>query len=94
MVCLDFRELPRAIMRRTAFRVNALMPGLTRTPMGDRVPELPELHAMFGNFLGILPMARLAEPEEIAQGAAWLLSDAASFVTGIGLPVDGGYLTV
>lgn len=75
-------------------RVNALMPGLTRTPMGDRVPELPELHAMFSNFLGILPMARLAEPREIAQGAAWLLSDAASFVTGIGLPVDGGYLTV
>ena len=75
-------------------RVNALMPGLTRTPMGDRVPEIPELHQMFGHFLNVLPMGRLAEPKEIAQGAAWLLSDAASFVTGIGLPVDGGYLTV
>jgi len=75
-------------------RVNALMPGLTQTPMGDRVPDMPELHQMFGNFMGILPMGRLGQPGEIAQGAAWLLSDAASFVTGIGLPVDGGYLAV
>lgn len=36
------------------------------------------------------PIGRMAEPAEIAEAAAWLLSDLASFVTGVGLPVDGG----
>lgn len=40
------------------------------------------------------PMGRLAEPAEIAEAAAWLCSDAASFVTGHPLPVDGGWTAV
>ena len=37
------------------------------------------------------PVGRLGQPEEIAEAAVWLCSDAASFVTGQALPVDGGY---
>ena len=36
-------------------------------------------------------MNRLAKPEEIAKAAVWLCSDDASFITGVALPVDGGY---
>jgi NAD(P)-dependent dehydrogenase (short-subunit alcohol dehydrogenase family) len=39
----------------------------------------------------IHPMGRLGEPEEVAMVAAFLASDAASFVTGVAMPVDGGY---
>ena len=69
-------------------RVNALCPGYIFTPMtaGMRDREgrqefLESLH----------PMGRLGEPEEIASAAAFLASADASFVTGIALPVDGGY---
>jgi NAD(P)-dependent dehydrogenase (short-subunit alcohol dehydrogenase family) len=40
------------------------------------------------------PIGRLGRPEEVAQAAVWLCSDAASLVTGVVLPVDGGYLVV
>jgi NAD(P)-dependent dehydrogenase (short-subunit alcohol dehydrogenase family) len=40
------------------------------------------------------PMGRIAEPEEVAGAIAWLCSDAASYVTGVVLPVDGGYTVV
>lgn len=40
------------------------------------------------------PMGRLAEPSEIADVVAWLVSDSASFVTGAAIPVDGGYTAI
>ena len=69
-------------------RVNAIAPGYIYTPMTalireDRASEefLESLH----------PIGRLGQPEEIASAAAFLASDDASFVTGVTLPVDGGY---
>ena len=47
---------------------------------------------MGGFFETASPMQRMAEPEEIAAAAVWLCSEAASFVTGAALPVDGGYV--
>jgi NAD(P)-dependent dehydrogenase (short-subunit alcohol dehydrogenase family) len=69
-------------------RVNAVAPGYIVTPMTAMIRESPE----YTTFLESLhPLGRLGEPEEIAAAAAFLASDEASFVTGVTLPVDGGY---
>ncbi len=69
-------------------RVNAVCPGLIVTPMGERyMSHLSELGV--GATRGG-PMGRNGRPEEIAESVVWLCSDAASFVNGLALPVDGG----
>ena len=68
-------------------RVNALSPGYTATPMNTR-PEMVDRMQMFAESV---PMQRVAEPSEMAGPAVFLLSDAASYVTGIDLLVDGGH---
>jgi NAD(P)-dependent dehydrogenase (short-subunit alcohol dehydrogenase family) len=71
-------------------RVNAVIPGNTRTPMLAQALDMdPAFEAMF---IGQEPIGRLADPEEIAEAVVWLCSDAASFVTGSAMAVDGGYL--
>lgn len=69
-------------------RVNAVCPGYIETPI-----IAPVLERVGGQeFLTSLhPIGRLGQPEEVAEVAAFLASDAASFVTGVALPVDGGY---
>jgi len=72
-------------------RINVICPSHTRTPMLEQFFELrPELEA---DFIAQAPMGRIATPEEVAEGALWLCSDASSFVTGHVLAVDGGYLS-
>jgi NAD(P)-dependent dehydrogenase (short-subunit alcohol dehydrogenase family) len=69
-------------------RVNAISPGYIETPMTAGMREIPEAQ----QFLERLhPIGRLGQPEEIAAAAAFLASDDASFITGVALPVDGGY---
>ena len=67
---------------REGIRVNAVAPGMTATDMPTR--EMQEM-ALPG-----IPMGRIAGPEEIAEGVAWLLSPAAGYVTGTVLTVSGG----
>ena len=70
-------------------RVNAVCPALVNTPLvANMVNENPEYHAML---MAAHPLGRIAEPEEIADAVIWLSSEKASYVTGIALPVDGGY---
>lgn len=69
-------------------RVNAISPGYIETPMTAMVQDSPVLKAYLE---AQHPMGRLGRPEEIAAAAAFLASDDASFITGIALPVDGGY---
>lgn len=73
-------------------RVNAVVPGATDTALmwaGTAPAEVPAARERIG---GQLALGRLAEPEEIAAGITWLLSDQASYVTGSHLVVDGGLL--
>jgi 2,5-dichloro-2,5-cyclohexadiene-1,4-diol dehydrogenase 1 len=72
-------------------RVNAILPGAVRTPM--LMKAMTENLGMEEYLRSIHPLGRYAEPSEIAQAALWLLSDAASFITGAAIPVDGGYTT-
>jgi NAD(P)-dependent dehydrogenase (short-subunit alcohol dehydrogenase family) len=71
-------------------RINVLSPGPTRTPglLGMAAPELKE--ALLDTFASTVPLGRVADPDETATAAVFLASDAASFVNGIELFVDGG----
>jgi NAD(P)-dependent dehydrogenase (short-subunit alcohol dehydrogenase family) len=75
-------------------RVNAVLPGLTGTEMVKRRYGDPSMAKELEKLKDHQPMGRMGEPTEIGEAAKWLLSDAASFVTGASLPVDGGYLAV
>ncbi|WP_339314013.1 SDR family oxidoreductase [Paenibacillus sp. FSL M7-0896] len=69
-------------------RVNAIAPGTTMTDMIQQWVSInPEIIEQIS---AKTPLRRPAEPIEVAQAAAWLLSDQASSVSGVILPVDGG----
>ena len=69
-------------------RVNAVAPGYIDTPMTSMLKEDMQIQHEYEQ---LHPMARLGQPEEIATAVVFLSSDAASFITGHTLPVDGGY---
>ncbi len=70
-------------------RVNAVAPGVIRTPMSDRFLDGGKL---LDQATAKYPLGRLGEPEEVARAIVWLCSASASFTTGHVLPVDGGFL--
>jgi NAD(P)-dependent dehydrogenase (short-subunit alcohol dehydrogenase family) len=74
---------------KSGLRINAVCPGIIHTSMVDRMflnrrPDLEDRLA------AVEPMGRLGKPEEVAEAVVWLCSDAASFVTGHTMTVDGG----
>jgi meso-butanediol dehydrogenase/(S,S)-butanediol dehydrogenase/diacetyl reductase len=73
-------------------RVNALCPGIIDTPMLHEFAETrPDPQAAWDFYEAAQPMGRLGTAEECADAALWLVSDEASFITGVALPVDGGF---
>ncbi|AYD89280.1 SDR family oxidoreductase [Actinomyces lilanjuaniae] len=72
---------------RQGVRVNTISPGYTATPMNTR----PEVAEQARQFAEDTPLGRMAQPEEMTGPAHFLLSDAASFLTGHDLLVDGGF---
>jgi NAD(P)-dependent dehydrogenase (short-subunit alcohol dehydrogenase family) len=73
-------------------RVNDVCPGMIQTPMSDKMiaeGQGPELDRMLNTFV---PMKRLGRPEEVAATVLWLCSDAASYITGQSISVDGGFV--
>jgi len=81
-------ETAAATWARDGIRVNGITPGGTATEMIDfgeaASPGVVE------RIIASMPLGRMAEPREVAEAAAWLLSDRASMATGAILPVDGG----
>ena len=73
---------------RAGVRVNCISPGYTRTPMNER----PEVADAVAGFERDTPLGRLAEVDEMVGPAVFLASEASSYVTGIDLLVDGGYV--
>src|SRR5215467_9524452 len=70
-------------------RVNCVCPGYIQTPMTAAMMQDP---ARMARIIAREPMGRVGTPEEIAEAVVWLCSDAASFVTGHTMTVDGGYV--
>ena len=73
----------------TGIRINAVCPGVIATPMIDRFTRGDQTAA--AGMGALQPVNRLGRPEEIAAAVLWLCSNAASFVTGVCLPVDGAF---
>lgn len=71
-------------------RVNAVLPGLTETKFAS---ALTQNEALLKDFLPLVPMNRVAQPEEIAPAILFLASAASSYVTGSCITADGGYLS-
>ena len=74
----------------SGIRVNAVCPGYIRTPLTQ--PLFDTMEGFEDEAVARHPLGRLGEPHEIAEAVAWLSSDAASFVTGHTMTVDGGYV--
>jgi NAD(P)-dependent dehydrogenase (short-subunit alcohol dehydrogenase family) len=75
---------------KSGIRVNAVCPGYIRTPLiEEALTSNPEMEAQI---VARHPVGRMGRPEEIAEAVMWLCSDAASFVTGHTMTVDGGYV--
>jgi len=75
---------------KAGIRVNAVCPGYIRTPLiEEALTSNPEMEAQI---VARHPVGRMGRPEEIAEAVMWLCSDAASFVTGHTMTVDGGYV--
>ena len=77
-------------------RVNAIQPCQVRTPALQALIDDPQFdsESLVGTFLHGIPLGRLAETPDIANAALFLASDAASMITGVLLPVDGGNLAM
>ncbi|WP_027945827.1 SDR family NAD(P)-dependent oxidoreductase [Amycolatopsis taiwanensis] len=76
----------------SGIRVNAICPSDCDTPLLNALLGDSDIEAEKAKLAEPIPMGRLAKPEEIAAGVAFLSSADAGFVTGVALPVDGGFL--
>jgi NAD(P)-dependent dehydrogenase (short-subunit alcohol dehydrogenase family) len=71
-------------------RVNAVCPAFIQTPMVEGFIAQPATRMTMERLARMQPMGRIGTPEEVAAAVVWLCSDAAAFITGIALPIDGG----
>jgi NAD(P)-dependent dehydrogenase (short-subunit alcohol dehydrogenase family) len=73
---------------KSGIRVNAVCPGVIKTPMVERITGQRPGRAE--RMAAVEPVGRMGKPEEIGEAVVWLCSDASSFVTGLPMAVDGG----
>jgi NAD(P)-dependent dehydrogenase (short-subunit alcohol dehydrogenase family) len=73
-----------------SIRVNAVCPAFINTPLVDNLIEMEP--SLVDTVQTAQPIGRIGRPEEVAAAVIWLCSDAASFMTGLALPIDGGVM--
>lgn len=74
-------------------RVNAVAPGMTRTPLYEEwIASLDNPEQKAAEVAAAVPLGRIAEPEDVAAVISFLASPEASYLTGVSIPVEGGYL--
>lgn len=84
-----------AELKSRRIRVNAVSPGPIDTPIIDsQAPTKEAAEALRADFAAVVPMNRLGHPEEIAAAVAFLVSEQASYIAGVDLPVDGGMAAI
>jgi NAD(P)-dependent dehydrogenase (short-subunit alcohol dehydrogenase family) len=93
---VGFMKCIAAIGGPDGIRANAILPGATETPMLAEFFAAPGetadvLNERLASFAQAIPMGRFCKPEEVAQLALFLASDRSSFLTGVAIPIDGGY---
>jgi len=93
---IGFMRCIAAIGGPQAIRANALLPGATETPMLQQFFAAPGepaevLEERLASFQQAIPMRRFCRPSEVAQLALFLASDRSSYLTGVAIPIDGGY---
>lgn len=80
-------------LARFNIRVNAVAPGLTRTPLYESwISSLENPLQEAGRAVSLIPLGRIAETQDVAAVVSFLASPGASYLTGVSIPVDGGYL--
>ena len=75
---------------KSGIRVNAVIPGPIQTDMFERFADANPAAGEY--FKTATPMGRIGQTEEVANAVMWLVSDAASYITGQSIAVDGGYV--
>jgi NAD(P)-dependent dehydrogenase (short-subunit alcohol dehydrogenase family) len=80
-----------AELAKDGVRVNAVAPGVIETPMTAATRDNPE---RLEKFMGRIPMGRVGQPDELVGPVVFLSSHMSGYVTGVTLPVDGGFLAV
>lgn len=74
---------------RSGIRINAVCPAVIETPMADRLYARPEVNRWA---LSFHPLGRFGKAAEVAEAVVWMCSDAASYITGQAMAIDGGFL--
>jgi NAD(P)-dependent dehydrogenase (short-subunit alcohol dehydrogenase family) len=93
---IGFTKSLSVVLAPEQIRVNAVCPGPVRTPMlaGFLAKDAGDTDEVAKLYSSRVPLGRVAEPEEIAAAVVFLAGDDSSYITGVALPVDGGYTAV
>ena len=90
---LAFTKAAAIDLAQYGIRVNAVAPGMTRTPLYEEwLAGLADPAAEAERVASAIPLGRIASPGDVASTVAFLASDGAAYLTGVSIPVDGGYL--
>ncbi len=90
---LAFTKAAAIDLAQYGIRVNAVAPGMTRTPLYEEwLAGLADPSAEAERVASAIPLGRIASPDDVAATVGFLASDSAAYLTGVSIPVDGGYL--